>query len=108
MKTLKFAMIATLAALPLLGSPAPAGAQARVPCIATETMRERLHDQYGEQPVSVGLGSNGAVFEIYASANGTFSIVMSMANGFSCMMASGNNWEILDADPSEVAERSKS
>ena len=43
----------------------------------------------------MGVASNGAVVEVFASAHGSWTIIMTYPTGMSCMMAAGDNWEIL-------------
>lgn len=88
-----------LAALVLaLGLSVDASAQSPVPCSQTKDIREQLKKQHDETPVSIGLGVNGSVVEVFASVQGAFTIVASMPTGLSCLIASGENWEMM-SDP---------
>jgi hypothetical protein len=47
-------------------------------------------------PVAMGLDANGGVLEILSGNNGkTWSILLNMPNGVSCLMAAGEHWESL-------------
>lgn len=81
-----------------LGLSVEASAQSSVPCSPTKDIREQLKKQHDETPVSIGLGVNGSVVEVFASMQGTFTIIASMPTGLSCMIGSGENWEML-SDP---------
>ena len=77
---------------------APANiAQAQMMCGPRGEVVANLEKGYAEHPVSMGLASNGAVIEVFASEAGTFTIVMTKPNGLSCLVAAGNNWEELVA-----------
>lgn len=69
-------------------------AQTTRACGPRPVILERLADKYGETRQSVGLGSNNAVIEVFASPNtGSWTITMTTANGVTCLMAAGNAFE---------------
>ncbi len=70
-------------------------AQAQAMCGERDAIVASLEKIYSEAPVSIGLGSNGAIIEIFASPSGTFTIVLTRPNGLTCVMAAGENWEDL-------------
>ncbi len=54
---------------------------------------QRLITGFGEQPVQLGLSSNGWVLELFTSADGTtWTLVRTLTNGMSCMMDAGAHW----------------
>lgn len=68
-------------------------------CADRSMVVERLQDRFGESRQSVGLGRNNAVVEVFASATtGTWTIIVTMPTGMTCLVASGESWE-------EVAEQ---
>ncbi len=73
----------------------PAVAQGQMFCGDREKAIASLEKEYSEKPVSMGLASNGAVIEVFASESGSFTIIMTHPNGVSCMIAAGENWENL-------------
>ena len=73
----------------------PSSAQAQMFCGERGAIVASLEKTYSEAPVSMGLGSNGAIIEILASPSGTFTIILTRPNGLSCVMAAGENWEDL-------------
>jgi hypothetical protein len=73
----------------------PAGAQSV--CGQRDQMVVGLERNYAEAPVSMGLASNGAVVEVFASAAGTWTIIMTHPNGLCCLLMAGEGWEILPA-----------
>ena len=65
-------------------------------CAARDLVLERLSSSYGETRQSIGLGTNNAVIETFASKEtGTWTITVTMPNGTTCMIASGQAFEQL-------------
>lgn len=56
---------------------------------------QRLADRYGESPQSVGLAANNQIIEVFASDDGTWSVLLTRADGVTCLMASGTHFETL-------------
>jgi hypothetical protein len=53
-----------------------------------------LNEQYKESPRALGLSATGkAMFEVYTSKTGTWTIVMTTTTGVTCIMAAGHSWE---------------
>ncbi|KNG94384.1 hypothetical protein [Pseudaestuariivita atlantica] len=72
---------------------APALAQTRN-CAPRDAVVDRLADRFGETRQSIGLGANNAVVEVFASEEtGTWTITVTMPNGISCLVASGQAFE---------------
>jgi hypothetical protein len=73
-----------------------AAAQTTRNCAPREMVVERLSDGYGETRQSIGLGSNNAVVEVFASQDtGTWTITVTMPDGMTCLVASGQAFETL-------------
>ncbi|MEO9781194.1 MAG: hypothetical protein ABJH07_09130 [Sedimentitalea sp.] len=70
-------------------------------CAPRDAVIERLTNSYGETRQSIGLGSQGAVVETFASDDtGSWTITVTMPNGMTCLVASGQSFEELaDALP---------
>ncbi|MBE1297271.1 hypothetical protein [Phycobacter azelaicus] len=65
-------------------------------CAPREVVVERLAEKYGESRQSIGLGGQGMVMETFASTeSGTWTITVTMPNGLTCLMASGQSYEAL-------------
>ncbi len=45
----------------------------------------------------MGLTDKGAVLEVFASQNGSWTFLITMPNGLTCVVASGQSWETLAA-----------
>lgn len=53
-----------------------------------------LEKRYGETPRGIGLVSDTGVMQVYVSEeNGTWTILVTNAEGQACLMASGKGWE---------------
>lgn len=69
----------------------PAFAQSN--CAPRDQVVKNLSEKYGEYRAAGGLTSNNMVYEVWLSEKTrTWTIVRTMANGMSCIMASGANW----------------
>lgn len=84
-------LLAALVGLSLL----PTLAQA-VTCADHAALSERLAETWGESRQSIGLGTNGAVMEVFASLEtGTWTIAMTQPGGPTCIVAAGEHFEAL-------------
>lgn len=55
-----------------------------------------LSSKYSEQPVAMGVAANGGLIEVLTSTEGsTFTIIVTMPEGQTCMVAAGEGWEPL-------------
>jgi hypothetical protein len=83
-RTLKVSLLVSLLVL--------AGA-ARARCLPHEEAIARLQRDYGETAQGLGLGNRGrSVTELFTSEAGSWTILVTRANGLSCIAASGENW----------------
>lgn len=56
-----------------------------------------LADRYGESRQSIGMATEGRVVEVFASLEtGTWTITITLPNGMTCLVASGQSYENLD------------
>ncbi len=70
-------------------------ATAQTICGDRAELVSRIEKGYAESRRSLGLASDGAVFEVFTSAKGTWSLVVTHPNGQSCLVAAGEAWENL-------------
>ncbi len=71
----------------------PATLHAQANCAARDTVIEKLETGYGEVFAGGGLQSSTKIYEVWFSEEkGTWTILMTRSDGFSCIMASGTNW----------------
>ena len=100
-KILKTAVLRGLAATALavalvVGFRATASAQSV--CTTRTEVTKQLDSRYSEAPVAIGLAGSGGVIEVFATSDGsTWTIIITMPDGTSCMMAAGEAWENLPA-----------
>lgn len=72
-----------------------ASAQSRN-CADHALIVERLASGYGESRQSIGIGADNTVVEVFASLEtGTWTIVVTRAGGPSCLVASGEAFQML-------------
>ena len=62
-------------------------------CAPRTTVLAALEKTYKEEPVAIGLASNGVVIEVLVSPSGSFTIIVTRTSGVSCVMAAGEAWE---------------
>ncbi len=80
----------------ILGSVLIAPAAVAQPvCGSHNTVSDNLKKSYSEAPVSMGLTMGGGIIEVFASDEGTWTMVITQPNGVSCLIAVGQNWETL-------------
>jgi hypothetical protein len=72
---------------------APPAASDDLNCGDRAILAERLATFYGEQQSGLGLESEQRMVEVWSSEEtGTWTILMTLPSGRSCVMASGGNW----------------
>ena len=87
-----------LAAITIL-VPTPAAAQevisngAPVVCDQRNTIVSSLSDDYKESRNSIGLANSGSVVEVFSSADGSWSMIVTRPDEITCLIAAGKNWE---------------
>jgi len=98
-----FRILAAVAAVALAGcatgeQPKPAPPIIPLACNDKDTVAAVLQNRYGEKPTDYGLTEGGALMQIFVSPKGTWSAVVTEANGVSCLIASGDHWSESIAD----------
>ncbi|OED46305.1 hypothetical protein [Leisingera sp. S232] len=97
MKYSIYALPLALAAVTMAA--APAAAQSRN-CAPREAVVKRLAEKYGESRQSIGMGQQGMVMETFASdETGSWTITVTTPNGMTCLVASGQSYEVLAEAP---------
>jgi hypothetical protein len=78
----------------LLALTAPSIAQAQfATCGARAAIVDQLKTKYQETRQAVGLISNIGAAELYVSEKGTWTMLMTLTNGKSCIIAAGHSWD---------------
>jgi len=63
-------------------------------CTDRSSALKHLSAAYQEEPVAMGLASSGGVIEVLTNDKGTsWSIIVTMPSGVTCLVASGEGWE---------------
>ena len=79
-------------------------AMAQPHCGTHDDIVSILTREYSESRQGIGLGDNGRVFELFVSPHGTWTVLVTLPKGLTCMVATGRSWEsipakIVKADP---------
>lgn len=70
-------------------------------CVPHKVAVDQLSEMFNEKVVGLGLGKNQkSVVELYVSSKGSWTILVTLTNGMSCIAAAGENW----TDTAEQAE----
>ena len=85
---------AALLALALVATPFAVLAQGPQ-CGARETLLRALAEGYQERPVGRGVTSSGALFEVLAGPAGSWSVLVTVPGGQTCLVSSGEGWRRL-------------
>ena len=83
----------TLTTLAPVGFSGPAMAQQQMACAERNALVGELKEKYKEASQGLGMTGNGAVMELMTSEGGSWSLVVTMPNGKSCLIATGSGWE---------------
>lgn len=84
----------------LVLAPVTAAAQG-VTCGSHDAIVDYLKKNYSESRQALGLTMDGALIELYVSAGGTWSVLLTVPHGASCLIAAGTDWQTI---PPPVAE----
>jgi hypothetical protein len=67
-------------------------------CGQRTTVLDYLSAKFSEKPIAMGIAANGGLIEVLTSKEGsTFTIIVTMPEGETCMVAAGEGWENLPA-----------
>ncbi|MEM1383580.1 MAG: hypothetical protein AAF713_00310 [Pseudomonadota bacterium] len=69
-------------------------AEARMACGKRDAIVEQLEAKYGETRSSYGLSQGKGVVEVYSNPDtGTWTVLITNAQGTACLMAAGEAWQ---------------
>jgi len=80
-----------IASLPAIVQAEPQ--QQQIPCDQRNKIVNVLAHQFSEQQVGSGLTPGGQVLEVFASRKGSWTILLTLPSGRSCMIATGEDWD---------------
>jgi hypothetical protein len=80
--------------------------QHQIVCSKRADVVKYLSNKFKEKPISMGLANNGGIVEIFSNQTGaSWTIIITMPNGISCILSAGENWEKIHlsetTDPSQ-------
>ncbi len=71
----------------------PRAAEAQSVVMPRAQIVTTLGEKYAETPVALGVAGNGGVIEVFTTDDGsTFTIILTMPNGLSRVITSGEHW----------------
>lgn len=71
----------------------PGLVHAQTNCAARDLVVDRLEGKYGENFSGGGIRNETSIYEVWMSEEkGTWTILMTRADGLSCIVASGTDW----------------
>jgi hypothetical protein len=92
-----FLMLAAI--LSPAGVTVSAEAQDSFLCNARDTLTRDLKTDHAEMPIGLGVTDAGTVIELWKSSNGsTWTLLLTMPNGTSCIVSAGKDWMTANAD----------
>ncbi|MCG8545650.1 MAG: hypothetical protein MJE12_15730 [Alphaproteobacteria bacterium] len=63
---------------------------------------QQLRDQYREQRTGLGITEDGTLVELFTSAEGSFTVIVTTVFGLSCVTLFGEDWERKDGKVFEL------
>ena len=80
-------------------------------CGSRAALLAKIAQEFGENPVAIGLASNGGVVELLSSQSGSWTLIITFATpptsrseARTCLIATGEGWQAKDPAP-QVAGR---
>ena len=75
-------------------------AQAGQTCGDRTRIVDQLSSRFGEERISIGLGADHSLIEVFGSSRtGTWTILRTLPDGPTCMVANGTSFETIAAMP---------
>ena len=88
---MKITLIATLTTAVFAST-----AQAAPACGKRDDVLTQLSDRYKEAPVGIGVAGNGGLIELLTARTGaTWTLIITLPNGPTCLLAAGQDWQPL-------------
>ena len=87
----KMTLIAALAATAFAST-----AQAAPACGKRDDVLAQLSERYREAPIGIGVAGNGGLIELLTASTGaTWTLIITLPNGPTCLLAAGQDWQPL-------------
>jgi len=68
-------------------------------CGDASAIHSRLMEQYHEAPRTMGMANGSAIVQYANEETGTWTILVLNPNGIACLVASGDSWQSMEAQP---------
>lgn len=79
---------------PILAQSPPPATTVTPGCHSHRDLAAMLDQKFAEQPAALGLQADGQLIEVFVARDGTsWTIVLTRPDGWSCIVAVGENWE---------------
>ena len=78
-------------------------ALAQPACGERDKFMNKLEKTFSEHPIAMGLTEKGAVLEVFASRHGSWTFLITLPSGLTCVVASGQSWETLATEQTDLA-----
>ena len=78
--------------VPVAATVLAASAAAEPECVPRHELVRKLDAQFSEAQTAIGLASSGAVVELFASPDGSWTLIATQPTGESCPIAAGEEW----------------
>lgn len=101
MKALRTVVPAALLATAALTFVAETASAQLKNCAPRDKVLSLLSKGYAEEPTSLGVTSKGGLLEILTSPSGTWSIVITLPNGPTCLVDHGDGWHEVEPESKE-------
>lgn len=76
-----------------MAATSPAFGQSQT-CMKRVDLVRQLADRFQEAPIGLGIADNGSAVEVFVNPDGaTWTLTMTMPNGLTCLLATGEHWE---------------
>lgn len=79
---------------------APAAAQMG-DCAPRNLLVGKLHQAFAEETVNMGVTAKGELLEVLASPSGTWTVLVSIPGGPTCVASHGDGWRAIKPEPEE-------
>ena len=80
--------------------------QAQMVCGKRLDIVKALEDGHSEQRTAAGISGNGGLVELFTAGTGTWTLLLTVPGGPTCLLGSGEEWE--GFDPKHLPGRNQS
>ena len=72
-------------------------------CLPRDVLVQTLETKYSESLTGGGLQSAQRLVEVWSSQNGSFTVFVTRADGFACIVATGQGWQTSEVSAEGIA-----